>query len=172
MIKISSKNTLPKVIKEGEFILIDTNGNEKEARRIVDALKGKKVLIGIYGYDDSFNRRVIETMKVNYLINPETITKDKKDTLKQRDSGVNHVVAKEAAKNKISFVIDLNLISKLSKKEKAIVLSRIIQNIKICRKAKCEIKFLSEQKSQKDIEAIGFSLGMSSQQVKEAFLKI
>ena len=172
MIKTSSKNALPKDIKEGEFLLIDTNGNEKEARRIVDSLKGKKISIAVVGYDDAFNRRVVETLKINYLFNPERIVKDKKDTLKQRDSGINHVVAKEMATRKISYTIDLDYFTELNKKDKAIVLSRTIQNIKICRRAKCSIKLFSEIADEKDLEAFGFSVGMSSQQVKDAILKI
>lgn len=172
MIKISSKNALPKDIQEGEFILIDTNGNEKETRRIIDSLNGKKVSIAVVGYDDSFNRRVVETMKIKYLFSPERIVKDKKDTLKQRDSGINHVVAKEAEKKGISVVIDLDYFKKLLKKEKALALSRVIQNIRICRKAKCPIKIFSSLDDQKGLEAFGFSLGMSSQQVKDAILKI
>jgi RNase P/RNase MRP subunit p30 len=172
MIRISSKSQLSEKIAEGDFILIDTNGNEKELRRIIDFLKGKKVLVGVYGYDDFFNRRVVETVKMNYLINAERNLKDKKDSLKQRDSGINHVVAKEMVKKKISLVLDLDYSEKLSKKEKALVLARIIQNVKICRKAKCSIKILSNGRDKKDVEAFASSIGMSSQQVSEAFLTI
>lgn len=166
MIKVSSKSTLPKSIVEGDFILVDTKGNEKEARRIVDSLRGKKVVIGIVGYNDAFNRRIVETIKINFLINPERIVKDKRDNLKQRDSGLNHVVAKEAAKKNIAIVIDFDYIKSLSKKDATIVTSRIIQNIKICRRAKCSIKIMSESEDKKGLEAFCFSIGMSSQQVK------
>jgi RNase P/RNase MRP subunit p30 len=168
MIKVNSKSQLPEKIAEGDFVLIDTKGNEKETRKIVDSLKGKKVTIGVYGNEDAFNRRVVETMKINFLINPETITKEKKDTLKQRDSGLNHVVAKEMAQKKINLVFDLDSLKVLDKKQKAIVLARIIQNIKICRKAKCKMQFLSTSKDTKALESFGFSVGMSSQQVSDA----
>jgi ribonuclease P/MRP protein subunit RPP1 len=172
MIKVSSKSQLPEKIAEGDFILIDTNGNEKETRRIMDSLKGKKVTVGVYGHEDFFNRRVVETMKINYLINAERNLNDKKDTLKQRDSGLNHVVAKEMATKKISLVIDFENFAQLSKQEKALILARIIQNIKVCRKAKCSIKILSNGRDKKDIEAFASSIGMSSQQVSEAFLTL
>lgn len=172
MIKVSSKSQLPEKIAEGDFILIDTKGNEKETRRIMDSLKGKKVTVGVYGYDDFFNRRVVETMKINYLINAERNVNDKKDSLKQRDSGINHVVAKEMATKKISLVIDFENFAQLSKQEKALVLARIIQNVKICRKSKGSIKILSNGRDKKDIEAFASSIGMSSQQVSEAFLTI
>ncbi len=170
MIKVNSKSQLPEKIAFGDFILIDTNGNEKELRRIVDSLKGKKVTVGVYGYDDAFNRRIAETIKMNYLINAERNLSDKKDTLKQRDSGLNHVVAKEMASKKISLVIDFESLALLSKQEKALILARIIQNVKICRKAKCSIKILSNGRDKKDVESFASSIGMSSQQVSEAFL--
>lgn len=172
MIKVNSKNSLPEKINENEFVLIDTKGNEKETRKIVDSLKGKKVSIGFYGSDDNFNRRVVETMKVNFLINPEVLINEKKDNVKQRDSGINHVVAKEMAVKKISLLVDLDYVKSLEKKMKAIVLARIIQNIKICRKAKCSVKFLARAEDKKDLEALGFSLGMSSQQVSSSILDI
>jgi RNase P/RNase MRP subunit p30 len=172
MIKVSSKNSLPKDIKEKEFILIDTNGNEKETRRIIDSLKGKKCSLAVYGYDDAFNRRVIETMKISYLFCPERLVENKKDTLKQRDSGINHVVAKEAAKKGVSIVVDFDYLKGLSKNDKVVVLSRIMQNVKICRKAKCQIKIFSTKADEKGLGGFCFSIRMSSQQVKEAILKI
>jgi RNase P/RNase MRP subunit p30 len=171
MITLSSKSQLPKEIKSEEFLLIDTNGNEKELRRILDSLKGKKAIVGVYGHGDFFNRRIIETTKINYLINPERILKEKKDGLKQRDSGINHVVAKEMTKKKIALLIDFDSLESLNKKEKVIVISRIIQNVKICRKAKTKIKILSKSEDKKGLEAFASSIGMSSQQVKEILLE-
>lgn len=170
--KIKSKSEL----KEGKEIagyLIDSD--EKEIRRIIDALKAKKkkILLAVQGKDDIFNRRVIETMKVNFLVSPEA--GDKKDSLKQRDSGLNHVSAKAAAKNNISIIINFSEINSITdKKQKAIILARIMQNIKICRKANCKIKIttFAENPSQivdeYSLKSFLFSLGASSQQVAEA----
>lgn len=177
--KISKKEDL----KNDELVdgyLIDAD--EKTARRIIESLQtrgvyparrqGKKKIIAIQGKDDAFNRRAIETLKINYLVSPEV--ERKRDTLKQRDSGINHVTAKEAAKKKISFVIDVSYIKSLEAKDQAKILARIIRNIKICRKAKCEIRVASlaknktELPNKKDTEGFLFSLGMSSQQVKAA----
>ncbi|MDP2946741.1 MAG: RNase P subunit p30 family protein [Nanoarchaeota archaeon] len=166
--KISSKSEIsPEDNCNGYLIEM----NEKEARRIIESLKGKNKIIALIGGDDNFNRRAIETLKINYLISPEKGIK--KDSLKQRDSGINHVVAKEAVKRNVAFVIDVNEISKLPKEEKAVRLSRIIQNIKICRRAKCEIKIASLAEKKEDIvneigrKSIGLSLGMSSEQAKD-----
>ena len=164
---------------DGYFI----NTDEKMARRIIESLSAKKShpasgkkriksIIALQGGDDSFNRRAIETLKIDYLVMPEAHSK--RDTLKQRDSGINHVVAKEAAKKKISLLINLSYLKSLDAKPQAKVLARVIQNIKICRKAKCGIKVASFAKNEKalvsvsDIKRFLSSLGMSSQQVQMA----
>lgn len=157
---------------DGYFI----DSNEKEIRKILESLKlnnksAKK--IAVLGQNDEFNRRIIETCRINFLVSPERLCK--KDTLKQRDSGLNHVAAKESAKNNIEIIIDFSEISRIKdKKEKALLLAKIMQNIKICRKAGCKIKIATfantkeELCSEHELRAFAFSLGMSSQQVKEA----
>jgi ribonuclease P/MRP protein subunit RPP1 len=166
--KINSKTGIS--VGETDGYLIDAD--EREARRIVDSLKGKSKIIGILGRDDAFNRRVIETLKINYLVSPERETKT--DTLKQRDSGMNHVIAKEAVRKNIIIVINLSEIYELNKEEKAIRLSKIIQNIKICRRAKCPVKIANFSTDRKDLvneigrKSLGISLGMSTGQAKES----
>ena len=159
--KISSKSQ----IGNEPAYLIDSE--EKEIRRILDTLKAqnKKPEIAVLGRDEEFNRRAIETLKINYLVSPEI---QGKDTLKQRGSGLNHYLVKEAAKKNISIVIDFDSIKKLDKDEKTKRLARVIQNIKLCRKAKCKIIIWSSTATKYDLQALGFSLGMSSQQVSIA----
>ncbi|MFA5060968.1 MAG: RNase P subunit p30 family protein [Candidatus Pacearchaeota archaeon] len=161
--EISSKDSC-------EGYLIDTN--EKESRRIIDFLKGKKKILAVLGRDNSFNRRAIETLKIDYLVSPEI--GERKDTLKQKDSGLNHIIAKESAKKGIAIVIPLFEISKIDKEKKALRLSRIAQNIKICRRAKCEIKIANLSEDKKNLineigrRSLGLSLGMSTEQAKKA----
>jgi RNase P/RNase MRP subunit p30 len=165
--EISSKAELSDPNKSDGYLL---NTSEKEARRIIESLKQKKSkkVIAILGRDDAFNRRAIETLKIKYLVSPEL--GERRDTLKQRDSGLNHVIAKLAKGKDISIIIDFSSIAKLSPKEKALRLSRIIQNIKICRKAKCDVKIASmarkksELSGEKERKSLAFSLGMSSPQ--------
>jgi ribonuclease P/MRP protein subunit RPP1 len=169
--KISNKSNISPDDKSDGYLI---EANEKEARKIIDSLKNKNKIIAIIGSDDEFNRRAIETLKINYLVSPERGIK--KDSLKQRDSGLNHVVAKEAKKRNIAIVVNLGELSKLSKEEKAIKISRIIQNIKVCRRAGCEIKIASfAPKSENVINEIsrksfGISLGMSSIQARESVI--
>ena len=159
---ITRKEDLKKNDKVDGYLI---NADEKTARRIIDSLKQRKKIIALRGGDDAFNRRAIETLKINYLVMPEV--EPKKDSLKQRDSGINHVVAREAARKGVAFVIDFDYLNCLEKEELAVVLSRIIQNIKICRKAKCGIKVFTKEGDEKGIASFLISLGMSSQEVKK-----
>ena len=167
--KVSSKSEL---VDEDSLdgYLIDAKGNEKETRKIVDSQKGKKMILAVVGNNNVFNRRVLETMNVDYLVNPEKL--EKRDTLKQRDSGMNHVTAKIAAKKGISLVFDMSELMCLDQRERAIRFSRIIQNLKICRKACCKIKVASFARcdnslvSRQNRENFLLTLGADTQQTK------
>ncbi len=215
--------------------------SEKEARSIIASLKdrrraeggrrsstdmtlvspkaegGKSFFIALVGGDDAFNRRVIETLKIDYLVSPEAErlkvaggsvlcghtaslssrhknlqagdsgepgfrgfggseelkTKRKKDTLKQRDSGLNHVVARMAGEKGVGLVVDFGDIAGLKGKEKAERIARVMQNVKVCRKVGCAVKIASFGKSKKDVvdvkgrESFGVGLGMSSKEVAD-----
>jgi len=163
--KISSKTGIKESDKCDGYLI---QSSESEARKIIASLKDKsqKKIIALIGGED--NRRAVETLKINYLVSPEK--GNKKDTLKQRDSGLNHVVAKEAAKRNIPIVIDFDEIKSLKGKAKALRLEKIIQNIKICRRAKCQIKIWDLSNNTDDIalKAFGTSLGMSSVQAADS----
>jgi RNase P/RNase MRP subunit p30 len=159
---------------DSDGILIDAD--EKECRRTIEFIKSKnkQIKIAVLGREDEFNRRALETLKINFLISPELT--EQKDSLKQRASGMNHITAKIAKAKNITIIEGINFILlQKDKKSKARLISRIMQNIEICRKAKCDLKFATFAKSSEDlldeiqVSAIGFSLGMSSQQVKTCF---
>jgi len=168
-----------KKIKSKDNIIKDDNcdgylveANEKEARKIIDFLKGSGKIIALFGGENDFNRRAIETLKINFLVSPERGNRG--DSLRQKDSGLNHVVAKESAKKNISIIVDISEISKLSKEEKSDRIAEIIQNVKICRKAKCKIKIASLANENEKIineygrKSFGLILGMSTEQMRDA----
>jgi len=158
--KIKSKKEISD--KENGYLI---DANEKEVRRIIDALKGKEKIIAVLGRDDEFNRRMLEKTKIDYLVSPER--RHVKDSLKQRDSGLNHVLAKIAKEKGIGVIIDFSSLMKMEKMERAKTISRIIQNVKICRRAGCKIKILGDEKAGKSFL---YSIGASSQQVKNSSL--
>ncbi|MEM4330887.1 MAG: hypothetical protein QW273_02675 [Candidatus Pacearchaeota archaeon] len=148
--------------------------NEKEIRRIISFLKEKNIkkFLAIMSLDDLTNKRFVETLNFDFLVSPEnSLTKD---SLKQKSSGLNLYLAKLCKKKKIKILISIDNLIKRDKRDKARIISRIIQNIKICRKADCDIKIASFSKNffleKKERERIGFSWGMSSQQVAKCSL--
>ena len=165
--EIKSKKEL--VEAEGYFVDAD---DEKEIRKVVDIFRGKQKVIAVQAYGNSLNRRILETMKVKYLVFPEEA--DKRDNVKQRDSGINHVMAKIAKEKGISFLINYSKLRKLEGKQRALILARIIQNLKICRKAGAEIKIASLARNEKEIaekkemQEFLLSLGASTKQAKES----
>lgn len=143
--------------------MINTN-NIEQAKREIKTTKEKPIIVK--SQTKEFNRKILEYGKFNILLSIESST-EKKDKPKQLSSGLNHVLANIATKNNIAIGIDLEEIRKLEKKEKAIILARIKQNIKICRKAKTKIKLLN-YKDKGDAIFLLISLGASTQQAKEA----
>lgn len=165
--------TKAEITGDCDGFLIDSD--EKEVRKITEILKAKEIKknIAVVARDDEFNRRVIETCRIDYLVSPEF--NPGKDGLKQRSSGLNHVVAKIASEKNVAIVVNFTVFNKLEKKEKAQKIARIIQNVKICRKANCKIKIATfassteELRDKHDLMAFAFSLGMSSEQVASTF---
>lgn len=178
--EVSSKTEVLEDLNCDGFLI---RSSEKVARSIIASLRDrekleirnkkleKKFLIGIYGGDDTFNRRVIESLKVDYLVSPEALTRF--DNLKQRDGGLNHVVAKMAKEKGIKIVVDIRDISGLKGKEKGKRIAKIMQNIRICRKVGCKIRIASLGRRKGEVvdengrKSFGVSLGMSSGEIRD-----
>lgn len=139
------------------------NQNIEQVKRLLKNEENPKIILA---QDDEFNRRIIEYGKFNIILSIEEGLR--KNKLRQEDSGLNHVLAKICSKNKIAIGIDLKGISKLEKKEKASRLSKIIQNIKICRKSKTKlaIKTINLQIARDFLTG----LGASTQQIEETIV--
>lgn len=142
--------------------LINTE-NIEEAKKLIKK-SGRPIIVKSQGIN--FNRKILEYGKFNTLLLSLGIKA--RQSLRHLDSGFDYVMAKLAAKNNISIGIDLNEIKKLDKKEKAVALSKIKQNLDICKKAKAKIK-VTNYKDKRDSFSILLSLGASTSQASEAF---
>lgn len=141
----------------------------QEARKRIDKAiteKKKQERIIVEARGEDFNRKVLENKKVNVLLNPGLDFKGK-DKLKQRDSGLNEVLCKIARDNKIKIAFDVEKIIKEKGKERAVLLSRLIQNIMLCKKAGTEVTFLGNY-DKKNLFSLLLTLGASTKQAKEA----
>lgn len=149
-------------------MIINTINIQEIRNQIQKARKSdKEELIIVKAGDEEFNRKVLEIKGVNILLSPEL--HQRKDKLKQRDSGLNEHLCKLAAKNNIKIAIDIDELRKLDKKQKALALARIIQNIKLCKRTKTKIILYPENKHDK-LDVISFitSLKGSTEQTKHS----
>ena len=145
---------------------IITTNNLNQARKQIQELKKQNKPVIVQAQSDEFNRKILENQDTDILLNPHL--HDRKDRLKQRDSSLNEILCKLATKNKIKIGIDLKSIIKLSKKDKAIILARIIQNIKLCKRTKTEIIIYPKTQNKQDIISLFLTLKASTQQAKQA----
>ncbi len=137
--------------------------NIEQAKALIKTSKEKPLIV--LAQNDDFNRKALEYGKFDILLNIESGKRER--TLRNIDSGFNHVLAKIAAKNNVALGIDMHELSKLEKKEKAERIEKIMQNIRICRKSKTKIALLN-YKDKKDAFSFLISLGASTKQAKEA----
>lgn len=143
-------------------MLIINETNFEKAREKIK--KGKEPII-FSSNDDDLNRKILEKEKISILLLNQN---ERKDKLKQRNSGLNHVLAKIAKKNNISIGINFDEI--VESKNKARILSRVSQNIKLCNKSKLKMKFITINEKNKrniyDLKALGLVLGMPTWMTK------
>lgn len=138
-----------------------TEKNFSRLKEFVKREKGKEIIFT--SSDDDLNRKVAEKLPVQIIIIPLS---DRRDYTKQRDSGLNEVVAKIFKKNKISLGFRVNEL--IDSKHKDRILSRLKQNIKICARLKVQIKFIdaSNDFNLIDLKSLGLVLGMPTWMIK------
>lgn len=136
--------------------------NLNEARKQADKLRKEGKEIIILSQDDEFNRKALEIKNLKMLILNENL--NQKDYMKQRNSGLNEVLAKICAEKKIELGIQITDIVQKDSIEKAKSLARLKQNIMLCKKAGCKLNVI-DIKDKKAIQSILLTLGASSEQL-------
>jgi RNase P/RNase MRP subunit p30 len=147
--------------------LINTK-NIQEARKQINKLVSNGGQVVVMSQDDEFNRKIIEIKQVDALLLNEALYV--KDYMKQRNSGLNEVHAKLCAQNKIVILVDIEKIIAKNDIEKARALSRVKQNIGLCKRVGCKLVFYETSKSKKDLQNLFISLGSSTLQASESIL--
>lgn len=143
--------------------------SEKELNKArKEILENQKEEIIFSGNDDEINRKILEEGKIKILLLNQ---KNRQDFQKQRNSGLNQVLAKIAKKNEIKIGINLDEIIESSAKEKSQILARIKQNARICSKTKLKMKFIAQkpenERNLHDLKSLGLILGMPTSMVSE-----
>ncbi len=138
--------------------------DEKDIGKDLKELNKKKFLIFLGGYED-VNRKAIESKKIKILLNPEP---KKKDTLKQKTSGLNQVLCKFAHQNGVAVAFSLDRLQNQK------IIGKIIQNIRLCRKYKVRMLFFTlaknkyDMRAAKDLLSVCRVLGMNTSETKKA----
>jgi len=146
---------------EGKVVIQENNFDQ--ARRLIHENSGKKIIFS--SEDEETNKKVLEKENIEILLLNQS---GKKDSRKQRNSGFNHVMAKLAKKKNVVIGINLDELIKSSEKEKAAIIARVRQNIKICNKNKLKMKFIykNQKRNLHDLQALGLVLGMPTWMTK------
>ncbi len=139
--------------------------NTSNFSKAKDLLKKEEKPKIVLAQNLEFNRKMLEKAEFDILLSPENNTSN--TTIRSIDSGLNHVLCKIAAKKSIRIGIDLEHLRNLEKKQKAIILEKIIQNIKLCRKYKVQLA-IKGIRDKLDSHAFLLSLGASTEQASKA----
>ena len=142
------------------FVNIIKGNSFNEIIKAVNKSSDKLIIVN---GDYRINPEILKIKKINILLDHESNVK--KDSLHYRNSGLNQVSCKLAAKNKIAIGISFsNILEKV--KERSELIGRIMQNVKLCNKYKVKMILGSfarnkyELRGAKDLEAFGRVLGI------------
>ncbi|HTZ42153.1 MAG TPA: RNase P subunit p30 family protein [Candidatus Omnitrophota bacterium] len=136
--------------------------NFEKARKKIRENKGREIIFS--SNDDETARKVLEKEEISILLIKMAKRKDRQ---KQRNSGIDSVMAKLAKKKNIAVGIDYDEIINSQGKEKAEIIGRLKQNIRICNKEKLKMKFIAKNRiNEHDLKAIGLALGMPTWMIK------
>jgi|TARA_B100002003_G_C13953021_1_gene461986 hypothetical protein len=120
---------------------------------------------------DGDGRTILEHVKPSFAFGFEW--EKVADKHHYRSSGMNQVLCKIAAKNETQIVVPIREILSLKGRERAQVLGRVMQNVRICKKYKVGVKLASfahtpyQMKGVKELASFGTVLGMDSSMVKK-----
>jgi len=167
--------TLKDIKKEkGYDVFLLKTTRPETLRRMIDKAEASVSLIFVLGTNDTINRIALEHKKVRALVCPEY--ERKYDFLHYRNSGLNQVLCKIARDNDKVIIKNFKDILFREGKERALLLGKIMQNIKLCRKYKVKVKLASfasikkEMKSFFDLRSFCIAIGMTKKEAKNAFL--
>ncbi|MEA3329502.1 MAG: hypothetical protein U9Q06_02045 [Nanoarchaeota archaeon] len=141
-------------------------GNLEDIKKKINKLTGGEKVV-VFARDDEFNRKMLENGKINFLIFPKV--NSVKDKLKQRDSGLNQVLCKIARDNHIIIGVDIKNVFSKNEFDLSRELSRVRQNIKLCKKYNVKIVLINcGKRDEIDLKSFLLTLGMKTEMAKYA----
>lgn len=157
--------------------------NEKEFLKIASMLGielkfAKKVKSG-YKVDDIIisndgSRANFESKQINMFFDLEN--HNERDFIHQRNSGLNHILAKIAHDKEKIIGFNFSTILNASSEKRALLLGRMRQNVKLCRKYNVKMfigSFASEPfelRGKYELKSFGSMIGMNPKELKESLI--
>lgn len=147
--------SVPEEIKKDEkedydFVLIKTD-NLENMRRMIDKASNY-FSVFVLGVNNKINRAALSHKKVVALVSPEY--ERKKDYVDYRNSGLNQVLCKIAHDGNKFIIERLSDFFVKDKIERALLLGRILQNFRLCKKY--EVKFVISVFAKNEQELVSF----------------
>ena len=142
------------------------NANSNEIRKIIKRYRNKSNYISCLGGDLKVNRSVCENHRIDVLSRPY---------YKRRDSGMNHVLAKEAQRNNVAIELCFRDILNNHRRYRANVISSFKEILMFHRKFKFPLilttdsKSIYDVRSTRDIVAFFRSIGFNDEEIYNGF---
>lgn len=140
---------------------------KNDVRKKINKTKDLKIVIG-----SKNNRTLVEMKNIDILLSPEKGVK--KDHLHYRNSGLNQVICKLAKKRDIAIGFNFNDILITKGRERAQIIGRMMQNIRLCRKYKLRMVLGSfaknkwQMRARNDLMSLGIVMGMHPKEAKNS----
>ncbi|MCJ7450312.1 MAG: hypothetical protein MUP58_01075 [Candidatus Nanohaloarchaeota archaeon QJJ-9] len=135
----------------------------KELKDQLSAYRDSVDVIVVDGGDEDINRAACEDSRVDILSHPE---------YKRKDQGIDHVIAKKAAKNRVAIEINFRTVLNTYRKVRSQIMHHMKQNVKLARKYHAPLilnsgaKRIEELRKPRDTVGFACSLGLN---LSEAF---
>lgn len=142
--------------------------NTNELRKLVKLRREYDVLLA-RGSDLSLNRIAVETPEVDILTHPE---------FNRKDSGFNHIFAREATKNNVAIELNFRNILINNKNTRSLIMKNMAYNVKICKKYKTPIIICSgaishfQLRDPKVLMSMAMLLGLELKEAKESLSQV
>ena len=149
-----------------DYTLEIKSNNANEIRKIVSKFRNRSSCISVVGGDLKINRLTLENVKIDVLSRPY---------LKRYDSGINHVLAKEALKNNVAIELCFRDVLKTYLSHRSKVLSNFNDIYKLYRKYDFPLILSSRAESVFDIKTthdfVAFfkQTGLSDDEISKSF---
>lgn len=137
-----------------------------------EARKNRQEEVVIAGGNDNANRLASDCWEVDMIGSPER--HNERDFMHQMNSGIDYVIARACAEKGIAIEFRFANVLGSRGRKRAQVLARMAQNVRICRKAGCDMVITSGSRDNhglrapRDLIAFGIVIGMSLKEAKAA----